>query len=257
MDRGEHRDRALVFGSKRPAGMSAVSLPRGRSGSMVRLGEMAFGFPGVPPVQPLTYKLFISHAWDHEEYDSLVNLLKPDAAFRWVNFSVPKDNPIAMLLVLPKSIRTLVHELDDRIRRADWVLIITGMYVAHRQWIQSEIEAALELGKPTIGVAPRGQSRIPETARLAIEKAGGELVRWNRDSIISAIRRQARLEPPALGTPAPLENFFRNPNALPLSPSLAASLENILRKQPGPPPAAAASTSSDLINKITKGWPKK
>jgi len=39
------------------------------------------------------------------------------------------------------------------------------MYVAHRQWIQSEIESALDFKKPIVGVAPRGQERIPEAAR--------------------------------------------------------------------------------------------
>jgi hypothetical protein len=121
---------------------------------------MAFGIPGITPVEPPVYKLFITHAWDHQEYDSLVDLIKPDATFRWENLSVPKENPIAMLVGLPKSIRTLVHELDNRIRRADCVLIITGMYVAHRQWIQSEIESALDFKKPIVGIAPRGQERI-------------------------------------------------------------------------------------------------
>ncbi len=256
-----------------------------RLDSMVRLKEMAFGFPGIPPVPP-TYKLFISHAWDREEYDSLVILLQPDTAFRWNNLSVPKQSPIPMSLALPKSIRTLVHELDNRIREADSVLIITGMYVAHRQWIQSEIEAALEFGKPIVGVAPRGQNRIPEAARLAIDKAGGEIVRWNRESIISAIRRHV-----GLGTPAPVENFFRNPTAPPPSPTLAMSLadlyrnptapapplenlfrnptappssptlanafENLLRKQQAQPLDAGPSNLSKLLGDITKSWSRK
>lgn len=185
-----------------------------------------------------TYNLFISHAWNREEYDSLIELIRPDLRFRWVNLSVPKENPIVMLVGLPKSARTLAREIDERIREAHCVVIITGMFVAHSQWIQSEIEAALDFKKPIVGVAPRGQERIPEAARMAIENAHGELVRWNRDSIISAIRRQACLEPPALelpplpvpghpaSRPSPLENFLRNQSA---ATSESASLADFFR----------------------------
>jgi hypothetical protein len=203
---------------------------------------MAFGIPGITPVEPPVYKLFITHAWDHQEYDSLVDLIKPDATFRWENLSVPKENPIAMLVGLPKSIRTLVHELDNRIRRADCVLIITGMYVAHRQWIQSEIESALDFKKPIVGIAPRGQERIPEAARMAIETARGELVRWNRESAISAIRRLSGLEPPTLEnrlpSPVPVESPpLSVPN--PPSGSLADALLALgLPPEPEPRPGS-------------------
>jgi len=99
---------------------------------------MAYGvLDSLPPPPPPSYKLFITHAWDHQEYDALVELIRPDTNFRWENLSVPKEAPIPMLIGLPKSIRKLVHELDDRIRHAYCVVIITGMYVAHRQWIQA------------------------------------------------------------------------------------------------------------------------
>ena len=35
---------------------------------------MAYGvFNTPPPPEPPTYKLFITHAWDHQEYDALVD----------------------------------------------------------------------------------------------------------------------------------------------------------------------------------------
>jgi hypothetical protein len=214
---------------------------------------MAFGITEIPPFEPPTYKLFISHAWNRAEYDSLVDLIRQDMSFLWENLSVPKENPIAMLLALPKSIRTLVHELDDRIRQADCVLIISGMYVAHRQWIQSEIEAALDFRRPIVGVAPRGQDRIPEAARLAIEQAGGELVRWNKGSIVSAIRRRAGLEPPTLEIPGvSLSSLVGNPvPRTTVPPSAASILGNPSSRQPGSLPLSA------LIDNITKGWPRK
>ena len=74
------------------------------------------GYSPLPPIARPVYKLFISHCWDRQEYDSLTELIAPDATFRWENLSVPKENPIPMLLGLPRSIRKLMHELDDRIR---------------------------------------------------------------------------------------------------------------------------------------------
>ncbi len=210
---------------------------------------MAFGIPGFT-VEPPVYKLFITHAWDNQEYDALVDLIRPDVSFRWENLSVPKENPIAMLIGLPKSIRKLVHELDDRIRRADCVVIITGMYVAHRQWIQSEIEAALEFKKAIVGVAPRGQERIPEAARLAIEQANGEQVRWNRESIISAIRRRSELEPLAMSL-ADLAGTQSPPAIRP------TSLRDLIGQQPDPPRGHRDLALTDLLKGITKDWPKK
>lgn len=72
------------------------------------------------------------------------------------------------------------------------------MYVAHSDWIQSEIEAAKDLNKPVIGVRPRGQEIIPLTVQVAVD----EMIGWNTVSIISAIRRAVprSLEPP----PGPL-----------------------------------------------------
>lgn len=213
---------------------------------------MSFGIPGINAVEPPTYKLFISHAWDRAEYDSLVELIKPDARFRWEDLSVPKESPIPMLLALPKSIRTFVHELDDRIKQADCVVIITGMYVAHRQWIQSEIEAALEFKKSIVGVAPRGQERIPQAAELALEKAAGELVRWNRESIVSAIRRRAGLEPQA--PVLPLSSLLGHPASRPPGPS---PLADFLRNPPPSPPSPTPSNLSELFTNIMKNWPKK
>ena len=63
---------------------------------------------------------------------------------------------------LPKSYRYLVRQLDERISWADCLLVLAGMYVAHRGWIQSEIEAAQEFGKAIIAVQPRGNERFPE-----------------------------------------------------------------------------------------------
>ncbi len=150
-------------------------------------------FPPPPRFAPLgppsrRYGLFISHSWDYrDEYERLVNLLNTDIGFLWDNLSVPEENPLSILMHLPKSYRYLVRQLDERILKADCLVVLAGMYVAHSGWIQSEIEAAQEFHKPIIAVEPRGNERFPE----AVSHAAAESVGWNSTSIISAIRRHA------------------------------------------------------------------
>jgi hypothetical protein len=134
------------------------------------------------------YKLFISHAWDYRgEYEGVVRLLNSDIRFSWDNLSVPEDNPLSVLFRLPKSYRYLVRQLDQRISQSDCLLVLAGMYAAHSGWIQSEIEAAKDFGKPIIAVRPRGNERLPD----ALMHAAAEEVGWNAASIISAIRKRA------------------------------------------------------------------
>jgi hypothetical protein len=134
------------------------------------------------------YGLFISHAWDYQgEYEGLVNLLNTDRSFLWENLSVPEDRPLAFSVMLPKSYRYLVRQIDERISKADCLLVLAGMYVAHSGWIQSEIEAAKDFRKPIIAVEPRGNERFPD----AVMHAADERVGWNSASIISAIRKHA------------------------------------------------------------------
>ncbi len=146
------------------------------------------------------YKLFISHAWDYgEEYEALVKLLNAAIGFYWDNYSVPEERPLPTLIALPKSYRCLVQQLDARITQSDCLLVIARMYVAHRQWIQSEIEAAKEFRKPVIAVEPRGSELFPN----ALADTADERVGWNCYSIVSAIRRAVYPAPPVLFSTIP------------------------------------------------------
>jgi predicted DNA-binding transcriptional regulator AlpA len=145
--------------------------------------------PSPPPRLSRVYSLFVSHAWNYkDEYGRLIGLLNADSTFRWENLSVPIDNPLPLLPTLPRSYRFLVRQLDDRISKSDCLLVLAGMYVAHSGWIQSEIEAAKEYGKPIIAVEPRGQERFPE----AVRQAADESVGWTSSSIVAAVRRVLR-----------------------------------------------------------------
>lgn len=132
-----------------------------------------------------TYHLFLSHMWrkaDNSEYYRLENLLRDANNFAWRNCSVPEHDPLGT-----KTNKELREALDRHIRPVNCFLIISGMYVNHRQWIQEELEIAKSYGKPIVGVIPWGQQRTP----VEVQHAAQEMVGWNTDSIVAAVRKCA------------------------------------------------------------------
>lgn len=134
-----------------------------------------------------TYDLFISHAWKYnEEYYRLVELLKGANNFKWRNYSVPEHDPV----LDPddeNDAKILLSKLEQQIKPVNCVLVISGMYVNYRKWIQSEIEIAIKYKKPIIGIKPRGQQRIP----LDVQAVATTMVGWSTDSIVKAIREHS------------------------------------------------------------------
>lgn len=116
--------------------------------------------------------MFISPAW---KYNS-----------DYKNYSVPRHDPV----IDPNSDagrKTLTLALDNQIRPVNCVLIISGMYVSNKYWLQKEISLAKSYKKPIIGLVPWGQDRTPSDVQtVAIEMVG-----WNSNSIVSAIRKHS------------------------------------------------------------------
>lgn len=126
------------------------------------------------------YRLFISHAWDYGgDYQRLTALLNEAKRFRSIDYSVPQHDPINA-----RNASQLREALKNHIRPVHAVLIISGMYVNYREWIQYEIDVAQSYSKPIIGIEPRGSQRVPAEVR----SAATTMVRWNTNSIVSAIR---------------------------------------------------------------------
>ena len=205
------------------------------------------------PLSSFEYRLFISHVWDYaEDYDGVVHLLNNDRNLRWKNLSIPIENPIKMPELLRKSNRHILKQLDEKIKEADALLVLAGMYVAHSGWVQSEIESALEFGKPIIGVKPRGQDRIP----FALEQHACEMVGWTTVSITGAVRRYAKpmhrvINRPTIGALGKLLQPPPSPPRNDLIPSggLAAPTRtglSFLAPPPGIPSGMAAPTDFDL-----------
>jgi hypothetical protein len=126
------------------------------------------------------YRVFISHVWDYgADYYRIVEFLNEAPNLYWENLSVPKHNPVTS--------EELEKELRNQMRPADVFIILAGMYAAHSDWIDFELQFARRIGRPIIGVRPWGAERMP----TAIQNAAIEIVGWNGGSVVSAIRRHA------------------------------------------------------------------
>lgn len=127
-----------------------------------------------------SYNVFISHSWD---YDSSLRSLKallnkePNliASYEEVTF----DSPINS--VNRAYIRSV---LSEKIKNTDVFLVVAGMYAAHSDWMQWEIETAIKNNIPVIGITPRGAQRIP---KIVTDNAK-VIVSWYTPSIVTAIK---------------------------------------------------------------------
>lgn len=134
-----------------------------------------------------TYDLFISHSWRYsDEYKRLVDLLNNAPYFKWRNYSCPEHDPA----IDPDSEagkRKLMQALKNQIKPVNCVIVLSGLYVVYSYWIQKEIEIAVEYYKPIIGVKPWGKPLVPR----AVQEVAAEIVGWNTNSIVDAIRKHS------------------------------------------------------------------
>lgn len=128
-----------------------------------------------------TYRVFISHCWEYDDYYTLVDWLENEPLFDCKNLSVPEESALSDDQALEKRLR-------KRIGDSDILLVIIGMEIAHRYWMKWEIKWAHIRGIPIVGVMSNGGQRVPQ----ALDRTGCPIVRWRRDSVISAVRQYAR-----------------------------------------------------------------
>lgn len=125
------------------------------------------------------YNVFISHAWDYnDDYERVVEFLDDFDELEWQDHSVPLTDPLDTVNDVHLRAR-----LRDQIRTTSVVLVLAGMYSAHRKWIHNEIELADEFGKPIVGIRPHGAKQTPNV----VEDAAVEMVGWRQNSIVGAI----------------------------------------------------------------------
>ena len=126
------------------------------------------------------HHVFISHSWKYPApYETVKRWLDEASYFSWSDYSVPFYDPLDA-----NTDRTLKREIRQQIASCSCVVILSGMYVSYSGWINFEIDTAIEMGKPIIGVKPWGQER---TSTKVSENAS-VIVGWNSASVVQAIR---------------------------------------------------------------------
>ncbi len=129
------------------------------------------------------YHLLISHSWDYnDQYETVKKWLNNTSYFKWSDYSVPVFKPLDVT-----GTKELKKRLRDRINQCSCIIILSGMYVAYSYWIDYEIDTAVELGKPIIGIRPWGQERVP----VKVQANARTMVGWNADSVVDAVRKYA------------------------------------------------------------------
>ena len=131
-----------------------------------------------------TYHIFISHSWQHtKDLENLRSLLN-ERGYSNVEFEeVSKDEPIDS-----ENAKYIKSRLKKKIENSDIVLGLAGIYASYSVWMAWELDKALALEIPIIGVIPHGQKRISATV---LSRSITD-IRWNTESIIRAIRACAR-----------------------------------------------------------------
>lgn len=130
------------------------------------------------------HRLFISHSWAYSDtYEKLLNLLDKRAYFSYMNYSVPKYDPVHT----NGTDRELYEAIKNKISQCHVVIILAGVYSSHSKWINKEIEIAnnaFSIPKSILAIEPWASQN---TSRIVKENAD-LIAKWNTESIVSAIR---------------------------------------------------------------------
>jgi hypothetical protein len=130
------------------------------------------------------YKIFISHSWQYSDtLEALRNLINARGYFSATYEESTRDKPINS-----DDESYVKRRLSQKIGNSDVILALAGVYASHSSWMQWELDKAIELGIPIIGIIPRGQDRISTivSSRSVVD------IKWNTESIVAAIRAHAK-----------------------------------------------------------------
>jgi hypothetical protein len=130
------------------------------------------------------YHIFISHSWAYpDDLKNLRKLLNERGYFNVEFEEASADEPINS-----ENAVYIKNRLKQKISNSNIVLGIAGIYASYSDWMTWELDKALELNVPIVGVAPWGQERVSKT----VSDRAKEVVRWNTESIVTAIRKWAK-----------------------------------------------------------------
>ena len=127
------------------------------------------------------HHLFISHSWAYgENYDRLIKKLKERPYFKFSDYSVPKDDPIHT----SGTDKELEEAIKNKMKPCGVIIILAGVYATYSKWINKEIKIAQDYGKSILAIEPWASEKTSKVVKDAADR----IVKWNTESIISAIR---------------------------------------------------------------------
>ena len=131
-----------------------------------------------------THRLFISHSWAYSDaYNRLKNLLDERTYFDYIDFSVPKDDPVHT----NGTDKELGEAIKNKMQTCGVIIILAGVYSSYSKWINKEIDIAQDgfyNPKPILAIEPYGSKRTS----LTVKNNADQIVKWNTESIVAAIR---------------------------------------------------------------------
>lgn len=131
-----------------------------------------------------TYKLFISHSWEYDNLlQNLKDLLNERGYFSAEYYQFEKNCPCNS-----EKASVIKANITKRLKETEVVLAIAGVSASYSEWMQWEMDKALELGLNIVGVIPRGNERISQE----VCKRSVEDVRWNTESVVNAIKTYSK-----------------------------------------------------------------
>lgn len=131
-----------------------------------------------------TYKLFISHSWEYDNLlQNLKDLLNERGYFSAEYYQFEKNCPCNS-----EKASVIKANITKRLKETDVVLAIAGVSASYSEWMQWEMDKALELRLKIVGVIPRGNERISQE----VYKRSVEDVRWNTESVVNAIKKYSK-----------------------------------------------------------------
>ncbi len=136
----------------------------------------------------MTYNLFISHSWAYgDAYDKLIGLLDAAPNFQYVNYSIPKDDPIHS-----QNDYQLAEAIRARLGTSHVAVTLAGVYATYSRWINIEVRLAQSAWGPhrvpILAIEPWASERTSQVVKDAADK----IVGWNTNSIVTGIRELAR-----------------------------------------------------------------
>jgi MTH538 TIR-like domain (DUF1863) len=129
------------------------------------------------------YRLFISHSWAYgDAYKKLVAFFNEHPNFRWVDYSVPKNDPIHS----SNNDTQLYNAIKAQIAPVNCVVMLAGVYSTYSKWINKEIQISkTDFDKPIIAIEPWASDK---TSKIVKDNAD-VIVKWQSKSIVNAIRQ--------------------------------------------------------------------